>query len=67
MTRPEPSYNPGAVARALTAALITSSEADRIGEPANITDGLFAIARALDRLADRIGPHPPTDDPAEGR
>jgi hypothetical protein len=39
------------VARAIKASLISPNEADSSGEPANIVDGLFAIARAIDRLA----------------
>jgi hypothetical protein len=54
---PEP-YNPGAVARAITAALISPNEADSNGEPANVVDGLFAIARAIAYLADRVGEAP---------
>jgi hypothetical protein len=65
MTRPEPPYNPGAVARAITHALITTAEADSGGEPANLVDAVFAVARALDHLASAIseanehadGPH----------
>lgn len=30
------------------------NEGDRNGETANMVDGLFAIARALDRVADAI-------------
>jgi hypothetical protein len=40
-----------AVADALAMALISPNEADRNGEHANVVDGLFAIARALDRVA----------------
>jgi hypothetical protein len=36
------------MASALKAALISPNEPDRGGEPANIVDGLFAIARAID-------------------
>jgi hypothetical protein len=35
----------------LRAALILPNECDRNLEPANIVDGLFALARSLDRLA----------------
>ena len=35
---------------ALKAALISPNEPDRAGEPSNIVDGLFAIARAIDGL-----------------
>jgi hypothetical protein len=48
-----------AIAQALTAALISPNALDVNGEPANPTDGLYAVARAinnvakaLDRLAD---------------
>ena len=43
---------------ALKAALISPNEPDRDGEPSNIVDGLFAIARdrrADGRRADRYG------------
>lgn len=39
------------VAAALHATLITPNETDSNMEPANIVDGLFAIARAIDSLA----------------
>ncbi len=32
--------------------LISEHETDRKGEPANIVDGLFALARAINRMAD---------------
>ena len=35
-------------------AFISPNEADRNGEEANVTDGLFAIARALSDVADAI-------------
>jgi hypothetical protein len=54
MNQPEPSYDPRPIALALTHALISTSEADRIGEPANLVDAVFALSRALDRLADKI-------------
>jgi hypothetical protein len=40
-----------ATAEALVATLISPNEADRNLEPANVVDGLFAIARAIQRLA----------------
>jgi len=39
---------------AVAAVLVSPNEADSNGEPANVVDGLFAIARAIDRLADAI-------------
>lgn len=41
-------------AQALSYALVSTNESDRNGEPANIVDGLFAIARAIDRLTAAI-------------
>jgi hypothetical protein len=38
--------------------LTSPNEADRNGEIANMVDGLFAIARALDRVADAIRGEP---------
>jgi hypothetical protein len=38
------------IAGALKTALISPDEPDRADEPANIVDGLFAIARAIDGL-----------------
>jgi len=40
-----------AVADALAMTLISPNEPDRNGEHANVVDGLFAITRALDRVA----------------
>lgn len=45
------SLDVNAVADALTRTLISPNEADSNLEPANVVDGLFAIARALDRIA----------------
>jgi hypothetical protein len=42
------------VADALQSTLISPNEADSNSEPANVVDGLFAIARAIDHLADAI-------------
>ena len=39
------------IAQALKATLISPNECDRNLEPANVVDGLFAIARAIERLA----------------
>jgi hypothetical protein len=41
-------------AAALKACLISPNEADRNCEPANIVDSLFAIARAVERLASAV-------------
>jgi len=38
------------IAGALKTALISPNEPDLAGEPSNIVDGLFAIARAIDGL-----------------
>jgi hypothetical protein len=40
---------PGDAARALKDALVSPNEGDSNGEPANVVDGLFAIARAISR------------------
>ena len=40
------------LATAIHAVLESPNEADRNGETANVVDGLFAIARALEHLAD---------------
>jgi hypothetical protein len=40
--------------RLIYEALVTPNECDRNGEPANPTDGLFAIARSIGRLADAV-------------
>lgn len=42
------------IAQAIVDAGVTPRESDRNGEPANIVDGLFAIARSIDRLAGAI-------------
>jgi len=42
------------VAAALQSTLISPNESDSNLEPANVVDGLFAIARAIDHLADTI-------------
>lgn len=41
-----------AIARALHETLISPNESDANLEPANVVDGLFAIARAIYRLAE---------------
>jgi hypothetical protein len=45
------SRNSDAIASALAATLESVNEADSNSEPANVVDGLFAIAKAIDRLA----------------
>ena len=40
-----------AVAQAITAALVSPNECDSNGEAAGPTDGLYALARSVDRLA----------------
>ena len=48
----------GDTARAIWGTLQSPNELDSNLEPANVVDGLFAIARALDRVAraiDRLG------------
>ena len=45
---------PYTTAQALRDTLISPNEADQNFEPANVVDGLFAIARAIDRLARAI-------------
>jgi len=42
------------LAKALQATLISPNEADRNLEPANVVDGLFAIARALQNIANEL-------------
>ena len=39
------------ITKAVENALTTPNETDRNGEAANVVDGLFAIARALDSIA----------------
>ena len=46
------SYDNDTFIRMLRDNLISPNEADSNGEPANIVDGLFAIARAIERLAE---------------
>jgi hypothetical protein len=43
------------LARVLNHLLTTPNEIDSNGETPNIVDSLFAIAKALDRIADGIG------------
>ena len=44
-------YDTDPPAVAIAAGLISPNETDSNGEPANVVDGLFAIARAIDHLA----------------
>ena len=44
-------YDTDPPAVAIAAGLVSPNETDTNGEPANVVDGLFAIARAIDRLA----------------
>ena len=46
------------VATAILESLISPNEQDRNLEPANVVDGLFAIARALGRIADALEDRP---------
>lgn len=46
-----PVYDTDPPVIAIAAGLISPNEADTNGEPANVVDGLFAIARAIDGLA----------------
>lgn len=39
---------------ALAHCLVSPNEGDSNGEPANVVDGLFAVARAINRVADAI-------------
>ena len=43
------------IAEALRDTLISPNESDRNLEPANVTDGLFAIARAITFMAKELG------------
>lgn len=50
-----------ALADAVISVLESPNELDRNGETANVVDGLFAIARAINRLAEayeNAHPHP---------
>ena len=44
-------YDTDPPAAVIAAGLISPNEADSNGEAANVVDGLFAIARAIDGLA----------------
>jgi hypothetical protein len=47
-------YDTDSVTTAIGRAFITPNESDSNGEPANMVDGLFAIARAIGDLAAAI-------------
>ncbi|SHF74102.1 hypothetical protein SAMN02745218_02987 [Desulfofundulus australicus DSM 11792] len=42
------------IAKVIKGAFISPNERDNNFEPANVVDGLYAIARALDRLAEAV-------------
>ena len=44
-----------AIAKALANCLISPNESDSNFEAANVVDGIFAIARALNRCAEALG------------
>lgn len=52
---------PDEVADAIYSALISPNEMDRNFESANVVDGMFAIARALDRVASALAPRPKSE------
>jgi hypothetical protein len=58
------SLDVNAVADALARTLISPNEADSNLEPANVVDGLFAIARALGRIATALEAQAKLDDDA---
>ena len=45
---------PEVLADAVMHTMRSASEVDSSGDSANLVDGLFAIARAIDRLADAV-------------
>jgi hypothetical protein len=55
------------VASAMRATLISPIENDSNMEPANVVDGLFAIARAVDHLADAIAESAEKQDERTGQ
>lgn len=46
--------NQDPIARAIWATLESANECDSNLEPANVVDGLFAIARSISKLADAV-------------
>lgn len=59
---PAKDHLPADPGKALRDSLISENETDSNLEPANVVDGLFAIARAIDRLSLAIGSARPTTD-----
>lgn len=47
-------YDTDTPATAIAGAFVSPNETDSNGEAANVVDGLFAIARAINRLADVV-------------
>jgi hypothetical protein len=47
-------YDTDSITTAIGRVFISPNEADSNGEPANIVDGLFAIARSIDGLATAV-------------
>jgi hypothetical protein len=47
-------YDTDTTTTAIARVFISPNEADSNGEPANVVDGLFAIARAIGDLADAV-------------
>jgi hypothetical protein len=60
-----PALNRNPIADTMAHVLVSPNEQDRNGEPANLVDGLFAIARAIHRLADGLGRLSDTLKPAQ--
>jgi hypothetical protein len=57
---PDPEGSIDRLGEAIVEALFSRHERDRHGEgDGNIVDGLFAVARALDRIADAMEKRPP--------
>jgi predicted RNA-binding protein associated with RNAse of E/G family len=52
-----------ALANAISAALISPNEYDTNYEAANVVDGLFALARALNRVAAQLKRFDKADEP----
>ena len=55
--------SPAMLREVLHTVFVSSREEPRDGEAANLVDALFAIARAIEKVADGICPH----DAAEGK
>jgi hypothetical protein len=51
------------LAKSLEYVFTSSSQRDQNGEEANVVDGLFAIARALDRIGNAIERLAPVEEP----